>query len=194
MAEPTLAEITQQIEVLETAEEFGQQLQLFTDFLDAASGDNVTEWLSDDSTVQFSEALNGLTEFAEPLAKAAETAGNINTVVSGIQSFAEAVAKADASTGAEKASQLADVISGVSDLAQLLSGLSLNPVIGVFIGLYATALQSAAVGLEQMDAYATRRNEIINSRGANSTSTRNWRDGRPRPTGPMRRSSDSPAS
>jgi len=177
MPEPTLAEIGQQIEVLETAQAFGQQLQEFTDFLADASGANVTGWLTDDPTVkyeldqlkdaalQFSETLQGAAEVIEPIGKAAETAGNINTAVQTIRTFADAVARAEESTGAEKASQLADVISGVSDLAKLLTGLSINPVIGVFIGLYATALQSAAVGLEIMDAYATRRNEIVASRG-----------------------------
>ena len=131
MSEPTLAEIAQQIEVLETAEAFGEQLQQFTDFLSAEAGGKVTEWLSDDPTVQyelnqlkdaafqFSEALQGATEFAEPLQKASETAGNINTVVQGVRSFAEAVARAEESTGSEEASQMADVISGVYENGSL---------------------------------------------------------------------------
>ncbi len=177
MAEPTLQEVLHEIELLETAEAFGEQLQQFTDWMSNLSGGEITNWMSDDPTVryelgqlkdaafEFSESLNEWTEFAQPLGTAAETAGNINTVVQAVLSFSTAVAKADESTGADKARQMADVISGVTDLAKLMTGLSVNPVIGVFIGLYATALQSAAVGLERMEEYAQRRNAIINSRG-----------------------------
>lgn len=177
MAEPTLQEVLHEMEMLEAAEAFGAELQQFTDWMSNLSGGEITNWMSDDPTVQyelgqlkdaafqFSESLNEWTEFAGPVGSAAETAGNINTAVQAVLSFGTAVAKADESTGAEKASQMADVISGVTDLAKLMTGLSVNPVIGVFIGLYATALQNAAIGLQKMEEYAQRRNEIINSRG-----------------------------
>ena len=177
MAEPTFAEIAQEIELLETAEAFGEQLKEFTDFLNAASGGDITNWLSDDPTVQhklgqlkdaafqFSESLQKVAKSADPLIKAAGKAGNINTGAQTVLAFSTAVAKADESTGAEKASQMADVISGIGAFAKVLTGLSVNPVIGDFLRGYAAALQSAAIGLAIMEDYAARRNEIVDSNG-----------------------------
>ena len=49
----TLAEINEQIELLEVAERFGTKLQEFTDWLSTFAGGEAGDWVSDDPTVQF---------------------------------------------------------------------------------------------------------------------------------------------
>ena len=49
----TLAEINEQIELLEVAERFGTKLQEFTDWLSTFAGGEAVDWVSDDPTVQF---------------------------------------------------------------------------------------------------------------------------------------------
>lgn len=185
---PTLAEIGAEIELLETVEQFGAEVQQFTDWLSTLSGGDVESWLAADSlqggrpagvdksvqyelgklkdaAFEFSETLSGFADQFKPLTDAAGTADDVNSVVQAISSLSTMIGRADEAVGAQKASELANVISSIKDVSTLLTGLSLNPVIGVFIGLYATALNDAAIGLEKIDAYAARRNDIINSRG-----------------------------
>ena len=65
--------------------------------------------------------------------------------------------------GADKAGQLADILSNLTSLSQLLTTLSLNPVIGVFIGLYATALKSAMIPIQIIADQVAIRGEVIES-------------------------------
>jgi hypothetical protein len=188
MSEPSLSEIAAEIELLETAESFGSEVQQFTDWLSTLSGGDVETWLArdglkdgrpdnvdktieyelgklKDAAFEFSETLSGFADNFKPLTDAASTADDVNTVVQAVSSLSTMIGRADEAVGAQKATELANVVSSIKDVSTLLTGLSLNPVIGVFIGLYATALQDAAIGLEKIDAYAARRNEIIASRG-----------------------------
>lgn len=188
MPDPTLGEIAAEIEVLEAAESFGAEVQQFTDWLSTLSGGDVQTWLAADSleggrpaevdktieyelgklkdaAFEFSETLSGFADNFKPLTDAAGTADELNQVVQTVSSLSTMIGRADEAVGAQKATELANVISSIKDVSTLLSGLSLNPVIGVFIGLYATALQNATIGLEKIEAYAARRNEIIASRG-----------------------------
>jgi len=176
-AGPTLAEINAQIQLLEVVEQFGSEVQEFTDWLGTLSGADLSKWLSDDSTVQFvfdglkdaafefSETLGGAAEHFEPLTDAAGAAGNINTAVQTATSIVTIIEDADSAVGPDKATQLSGLLSNLTSLSQLLTGLSLNPVIGVFLGLYATALESAAIGLQLIDESVQERNEAIDTRG-----------------------------
>ena len=65
--------------------------------------------------------------------------------------------------GADKAGQLADILSNLTRPSQLLTTLSLNPVIGVFIGLYATALKSAMIPIQIIADQVAIRGEVIES-------------------------------
>ncbi len=171
----TLAEINEQIELLEVAERFGTKLQEFTDWLSTFAGGEVINWASDDPTVQlvlgglkdaafeFSETLGGFAENFEPLTDAAGAAGNINTVVQSALSLGTALEQADQDIGGDKADQLANILNNVTSLSQLLTGLSLNPIIGVFIGLYATALQSAAGTIQFLADRVAIRDDIVES-------------------------------
>lgn len=174
---PTLADINAQIELLEVVQQFGTEVQEFTDWLGTLSGADLSKWLSDDSTVQFvfdglkgaafefSETLSGAAENFEPLTDAASAAGNINTAVQTASTIVTIIEDASNAVGPGKATQLSELLSNLTSLSQLLTGLSLNPVIGVFLGLYATALGSAAVGLQSIAESVDERNEAINTRG-----------------------------
>ena len=171
----TLAEINEQIELLEVAERFGTKLQEFTDWLSTFAGGEAVNWASDDPTVQFvlgglkdaafefSETLGGFAENFEPLTDAAAAAGNINTAVQTALSIVTAIDELEEDVGADKAGQLADILSNLTSLSQLLTGLSLNPIIGVFIGLYATALKSAMIPIQIIADRAAIRDDVTES-------------------------------
>ena len=171
----TLAEINEQIELLEVAERFGTKLQEFTDWLSTFAGGEAGDWVSDDPTVQFvlgglrdaafefSETLGGFAENFDPLTDAAGAAGDINTAVQTALSIVTAIDELQEDPGADKAGQLADILSNLTSLSQLLTTLSLNPVIGVFIGLYATALKSAMIPIQIIADQVAIRGEVIES-------------------------------
>jgi hypothetical protein len=171
----TLDEINAQIELLEVAERFGAKTQQFTDWLSTFAGGEVVNWVSDDETVrfilgglkdaafEFSETLGGYAENFEPLTDAAGTAGNINTAIQTALSIVTAIEEADEAVGADKAAQLAGILNNLTAFSQLLTGLSLNPIIGVFIGLYATALQNAVAGIQVIADSVAIRDEVIES-------------------------------
>lgn len=171
----TLDEINEQIELLEVAERFGTKLQEFTDWLSTFAGGEAVNWVSDDPTVrfvlaglkdaafEFSETLGGFAENFEPLTDAAGAAGNINTAVQTALSIATAIDELQEDVGADKAGQLADILSNLTSLSQLLTGLSLNPVIGVFIGLYATALKSAMIPIQIIADRVAIRDDVTES-------------------------------
>ena len=171
----TLAEINEQIELLEVAERFGSKLQEFTEWLSTFAGGEAVNWVSDDPTVQFvlgglrdaafefSETLGGFAENFEPLTDAAGAVDDINTAVQTALSIVTAIDQVQEDVGADKAGQLADILSNLTSLSQLLTGLSLNPIIGVFIGLYATALKSAMIPIQIIADRVAIRDEVIES-------------------------------
>ena len=172
MPEPSVEQLEQELDLLETLQEVTQELGQFTQWLNGLTGADAGAWLSDDATVkyelgQLKSLIGKLTsEFGDafkagygPLGEAAGAGGKYVATLSSLNSLVQVIDKADEASGADQARCLADLLAAAQQLTGLL--VAINPVLGVFFGLYVTALQSAAVGIAKIQDYVDDRNEAI---------------------------------
>ena len=174
-----LQQLDAQIALYENATDIADALDSFASHLGQYTGADAGSVLTDDPALKFE--LDQLQSAATKLAKTLETyhtpltdgaslAGDIANLANMVDTIATTAREAGSMSGADQARTLGKLISQVKSAAGFLGKVGgLNPVIGAMLIAYGAALESAAVGIEQIQDYVDRRDDAIRAAGGETT-------------------------